>query len=69
MDDHYQTPLISRAIHNAARNRSLSVGAIFHSDRGSNGGFDWSSQHPDLGGVRRGHGGLEFEDQRCSRGF
>ncbi|MEV5282887.1 IS3 family transposase [Streptomyces sp. NPDC052811] len=36
MDDHYQTPLISRAIRNAARNRSLSAGAIFHSDRGSN---------------------------------
>ncbi|MEV5944350.1 integrase core domain-containing protein, partial [Streptomyces sp. NPDC051994] len=36
MDDHYQTPLISRAIRNAARNRSLSAGAIFHTDCGSN---------------------------------
>jgi putative transposase len=36
MDDHYQTPLISRAIHNAARNRRLGKGAVFHSDRGSN---------------------------------
>jgi transposase InsO family protein len=36
MDDHYRTPLISRAIRNAARNRRLSSGAIFHSDRGSN---------------------------------
>jgi putative transposase len=36
MDDHYQTPLISRAIRNAARNRKLSPGGIFHSDRGSN---------------------------------
>jgi transposase InsO family protein len=36
MDDHYQTPLISRAIRNAARNRKLTKGAIFHSDRGSN---------------------------------
>ena len=41
---------------------------IHHSDRGSQGGFNRSSQHPDLGGVRRGHGGLEFEDQRCSGG-
>ncbi|WP_461025381.1 IS3 family transposase, partial [Streptomyces heilongjiangensis] len=31
---------------------------IHHSDAGSQGGFNWSSQHPDLGGVRRGHGGL-----------
>jgi len=36
MDDHYQTPLISRAIRNAARNRKLAKEAIFHSDRGSN---------------------------------
>ncbi|GGS09925.1 transposase [Streptomyces humidus] len=36
MDDHYQTPLISRAIHKAARNRNLTADAIFHSDRGSN---------------------------------
>jgi putative transposase len=36
MDDHYRTPLISRAIQNAARNRKLVDGAIFHSDRGSN---------------------------------
>lgn len=36
MDDHYQTPLISQAIRNAARNRKLADSAIFHSDRGSN---------------------------------
>ena len=36
MDDHYQTPLISRAVRNAARNRKLARNAIFHSDRGSN---------------------------------
>jgi putative transposase len=36
MDSHYQTPLISRAIRNAARNRKLAKDAIFHSDRGSN---------------------------------
>ncbi|MGW3555654.1 DDE-type integrase/transposase/recombinase [Streptomyces griseoincarnatus] len=42
------------------------LGLVHHSDAGSQGGFNWSSQHPDLGGVRRGHGGLEFEDQRCS---
>ncbi|MFG2639324.1 IS3 family transposase [Streptomyces sp. NPDC048362] len=36
MGDHYQTPLISGAIQNAARNRKLAGSAIFHSDRGSN---------------------------------
>ncbi|MDQ0956256.1 transposase InsO family protein [Streptomyces sp. B4I13] len=44
------------------------TGLTHHSDRGVQGGFNWSSQHPDLGGVRRGHGGLEFEDQRCPGG-
>ncbi|MFF0001469.1 IS3 family transposase [Streptomyces avermitilis] len=43
-------------------------GLVHHSDAGSQGEFNWSSQHPDVGGVRRGHGGLEFEDQRCSGG-
>ncbi|QIZ33986.1 IS3 family transposase [Saccharopolyspora sp. ASAGF58] len=36
MDDNYQTPLIIRAIRNAARNRKLTKHAIFHTDRGSN---------------------------------
>ncbi|MGC0423334.1 DDE-type integrase/transposase/recombinase [Embleya sp. AB8] len=37
MDDHYQAPLISRAIRNAARNRTLAGGAVFfYSARGSN---------------------------------
>lgn len=36
MDTNFQTPLITRAIRNAARNRTLTDGAIFHSDRGGN---------------------------------
>jgi len=36
MGDNYKTPLITAAIEMAARNVALSVGAIFHSDRGSN---------------------------------
>ena len=36
MDDNYQTPLITAAIEMAARNLYFPVGAIFHSDRGSN---------------------------------
>ena len=36
MDDNYRTPLITSAIQMAARNVGLPVGAVFHSDRGSN---------------------------------
>jgi putative transposase len=49
MSDNYKTPLISAAIGMAVRNHNIKKGAIFHSDRGSNGGFQWSSQHPDRG--------------------
>ena len=48
----------SRAGHDVA-------GLIHHSDRGVQGGFNWSSQHHDHGGVCGGYGGLESEDQRC----
>ena len=53
MDDNYKTPLIEKAIAMAARDHRLADNAIFHSDRGSNGGFMWSSQHLDDGGVLR----------------
>ena len=36
MGDNYKTPLITAAIEMAARNVDLPVGAVFHSDRGSN---------------------------------
>ena len=45
VDDNYRTPLITSAIQMAARNVNLPAGAIFHSDRGSEGGFNRSSQH------------------------
>ncbi len=35
MDDNYRTPLITAAVQMTARNLSLPVGAVFHSDRGS----------------------------------
>ena len=42
---------------------------IHHNDAGSQGGFNWSSQHPQVSEVvSHGDGGLEQEDQRCSRG-
>ena len=45
MDDNYKTPLISRAIRDTTNRFPVRPGAVFHSDRGSNGGFNWSSQH------------------------
>ena len=36
MDDNYKTPLIEKAIRMAVRNYNCPLGAIFHSDRGSN---------------------------------
>ncbi|MFD7807760.1 IS3 family transposase [Streptomyces cellulosae] len=68
--NHMRTELPLDALEMALWRRKIKKdsGLIHHSDRGSQGGFNRSSQHPDLGGVRRGHGGLEFEDQRCSGG-
>ncbi|HUR49393.1 MAG TPA: IS3 family transposase [Acidimicrobiales bacterium] len=59
VDTCYPASLVCAALTMAARHVPFPDGAIFHSDRGSQGGFNWSSQHPDLGGVRRGDGGLE----------
>ncbi|WP_210594494.1 DDE-type integrase/transposase/recombinase [Streptomyces scabiei] len=68
MADHHRAELVTDALDMAHGRAHLEPGCVIHSDRGSEGGFNWSSQQPDLGGVRRGHGGLEFEDQRCSGG-
>jgi putative transposase len=68
IDARMKSRLAVTALENAVARREQVDGCILHSDRGSQGGFNWSSQHPDLGGVRGGHGGLEFEDQRCSGG-
>jgi transposase InsO family protein len=71
MDDHYQTPLISRAIRNAARNRKLAKGAIFHSDRGSN---YMSAEYADVLkelGIRRSAGrtGICFDNAMAESFF
>ncbi|WP_411153477.1 DDE-type integrase/transposase/recombinase [Streptomyces sp. A30] len=69
MGARHDAELVVASLNMAAATRGGDVkGVIFHSDRGSEGGFNWSSQHPDLGGVRRGYCGLEFEDQRCPGG-
>ena len=66
--DHMRTELVEDALKAAAATRGSLAGAIFHSDHGSVGGFNRSSQHPDHGGVHDGDGGVEQEDQRRSRG-
>ena len=49
--DHMRAELVIDALRMAARNYPLAPEAIFHSDRGSQGGLNWSSQHLDRGGV------------------
>src|SRR5665648_322510 len=57
--DHMRTDLVAGALRAAARERGSLVGAIFHSDHGGQGGFNWSSQHLDLGGVDGQAGGVD----------
>ena len=68
ISDRMKSRIAVGALLSAVQRRGDVAGCIVHSDRGSQGGFNWSSQYPDRGGVRRGDGGLEQEDQRCSRG-
>lgn len=48
--DHMRTELVADALRAAARDRGRLQGVLFHSDHGSVGGFNWSSQH--LPGLR-----------------
>ena len=49
--DHMRTELVEEALQMAFVQRRPPEGVIFHSDRGCQGGINWSSQHPDSGGV------------------
>lgn len=53
MCDHMRTELVNDALQMALDQRRPSPGLIFHSDRGCQGGFTWSSQHLRDGGVSR----------------
>ena len=55
--EHMRTDLIIDALSAARDTRGWLAGAIFHSDHGGQSGFNWSSQHLDLGGVRWGRVG------------
>jgi transposase InsO family protein len=49
--DHIRTELVVDALEMARWQRRPQQGTILHADRGSQGGFNWSSQHLDRGGV------------------
>jgi putative transposase len=49
--DHLRAELVVDALEMAVARRRPGPGVICHTDQGSQGGFNWSLQHPDLGGV------------------
>lgn len=51
MSEHMRTELVAHALQMAVQRRRPEPGLIHHSDQGSQGGFNWSSQHLDRGGV------------------
>jgi transposase InsO family protein len=44
--EHLRTSLVADALTNAVAARDPAPGVVFHSDKGCQGGFSWSSQHP-----------------------
>ena len=55
MADHMRADLVCDALRMAIDARRPAPGAMLHSDRGTQGGFNWSSQHLDRGGVVDDH--------------
>ena len=47
VDDHMRASLVCDALQIAITHRRPPPGLVFHSDRGTQGGFNWSSQHLD----------------------
>ncbi|MGC3908437.1 IS3 family transposase, partial [Corynebacterium propinquum] len=45
--------LLLQALNQAIVAAKETTGLIHHSDHGSQGGFNWLSQHPEHGGMRR----------------
>jgi len=61
--DHMRTDLVEDALQMAIILRGeLPEKVVFHADRGTQGGFNWSSQHLDHGGV-----GWDDRGSRCRR--
>jgi hypothetical protein len=55
IDSRMKARLAVNALDNAVARRGDVAGCILHSDRGSQGGLNWSSQHLDDGGVGDGN--------------
>ncbi|SFH99444.1 Transposase InsO and inactivated derivatives, partial [Cryobacterium levicorallinum] len=51
--DHMRTELVAAALRNAAATTLIEPDAIWHSDRGSVGGFNWSKQHRPVRSIVR----------------
>ncbi len=57
--EHMRTSLVIDALQMAITHGHIKPGAVFHSDRGAQGGFNWSSQHLEYGGVDGQAGGMD----------
>jgi transposase InsO family protein len=68
IDSRMKSSLVVAALSSAVARRGDVAGCVLHTDRGSQGGFNRSSQHLDPGGGEDGNTRLEQEDERCSRG-
>ena len=72
MSSNQNTELVTRALQMAVRRRRPTGVVVHHSDQGCQGGFQWSSQHLDDGGVpqwgsrssKRQHGRCETSSTR-----
>jgi putative transposase len=69
LGEHHDAQLAYGALAMAVTSRGGQVpGVVFHTDCGSEGGFNWSSQHLDDGGVRWGRAGSGCRRRRRVRG-
>ena len=59
IDRRNEATLVNDALTMAANSRDTSLGTILHADHGSQGEFNWSSQHLDHGGVNGQASGLD----------
>jgi HTH-like domain/Integrase core domain len=68
MSDHMEASLVCDAMKMALIARRPAPGLLFHSDRGSQGGFNWTSQHLDHGGVHGTTVRMDSHDRRSPGG-